>query len=91
MPKRSAALLLYRLGEDSVLEVLVGHMGGPFWARKNARAWSIPKGEYEDGEDSLSAARREFEEEMGSPPRKAISSTWATASNPAGRSSSPTR
>jgi predicted NUDIX family NTP pyrophosphohydrolase len=69
MPKRSAALLLYRLREEG-LEVLIAHMGGPFWARKDARAWSIPKGEYEDGEDPLAAAMREFEEEMGSPPPK---------------------
>jgi predicted NUDIX family NTP pyrophosphohydrolase len=66
MPKRSAALLVYRLGDG--LEVLIGHMGGPFWAKKDARGWSIPKGEYEDGEDARSAARREFQEEMGSPP-----------------------
>jgi predicted NUDIX family NTP pyrophosphohydrolase len=68
MSKRSAALLLYRLPDGTGLEVLIAHMGGPFWARKNARAWSIPKGEYEDGEDSRSAAFREFEEEMGSAP-----------------------
>jgi predicted NUDIX family NTP pyrophosphohydrolase len=68
MPKRSAALLVYRLRDEPGLEVLIAHMGGPFWAKKDARAWSIPKGEYEDGEDALSAARREFQEEMGSPP-----------------------
>jgi predicted NUDIX family NTP pyrophosphohydrolase len=69
--KLSAGLLLYRrrTGEDGiVLEVLLGHMGGPFWARKDERAWSIPKGEYEPGEDPLSAAKREFEEELGSAP-----------------------
>jgi predicted NUDIX family NTP pyrophosphohydrolase len=66
MPKRSAALLLYRLRDESGLEVLIAHMGGPFWAKKDAGGWSIPKGEYEDGEDSLDAAIREFEEEMGS-------------------------
>lgn len=48
--------------------MLLGHMGGPFWARKDAGAWSIPKGEYDREEDSLAAARREFEEEMGMPP-----------------------
>ena len=67
MPKTSAALLLYRRGTDG-LEVLIAHMGGPFWARKDAGAWSIPKGEYTDGEEPLAAARREFAEEMGSPP-----------------------
>lgn len=66
MPKTSAALLLYRHGSDG-LEVLIAHMGGPFWARKDAGAWSIPKGEYSD-EEPLAAARREFAEEMGSPP-----------------------
>jgi predicted NUDIX family NTP pyrophosphohydrolase len=68
MPKRSAALLLYRLAGDTGMEVLIAHMGGPFWARKNARAWSIPKGEYGDGEDPRDAAFREFEEETGSAP-----------------------
>jgi predicted NUDIX family NTP pyrophosphohydrolase len=68
MPRQSAALLLYRLTEENVLEVLIAHMGGPFWAKKDARAWSIPKGEYEDHEEPLDAAKREFEEEMGSAP-----------------------
>jgi predicted NUDIX family NTP pyrophosphohydrolase len=68
MPKRSAALLLYRRGEDGKIEVLLGHMGGPFWAKKDARGWSIPKGEYTDDEDPLAAARREFTEEIGAPP-----------------------
>ena len=67
MPKTSAALLLYRHGGDGI-EVLIAHMGGPFWARKDAGAWSIPKGEFTDGEEPLAAARREFAEEMGSPP-----------------------
>jgi predicted NUDIX family NTP pyrophosphohydrolase len=68
MPKRSAALLLYRRAEHGEVEVLLGHMGGPFWAKKDARAWSIPKGEYTDDEEPLTAARREFAEEMGGPP-----------------------
>jgi len=67
VPKRSAALLVYRRRGESGLEVLIAHMGGPFWARKDARAWSIPKGEYDETEDPLDAARREFEEEIGSP------------------------
>jgi predicted NUDIX family NTP pyrophosphohydrolase len=66
--KRSAGLLVYRRRANSELEVLIAHMGGPLWAKKDSRAWSIPKGEYHDDEDSLAAARREFEEEMGSPP-----------------------
>ena len=67
MPVTSAGLVLYRIGPGGVVEVLIGHMGGPFWARKDAAAWSIPKGEYGDGEDPLSVALREFEEEMGAP------------------------
>jgi predicted NUDIX family NTP pyrophosphohydrolase len=69
--KQSAGLLLYRRGrhdDEIVLEVLLGHMGGPFWARKDDAAWSIPKGEYEPGEDPFVAAKREFEEELGSAP-----------------------
>lgn len=64
--KLSAGLLLYRR-TDQGIEVLVGHMGGPFWSRKDAGAWSIPKGEYDDHEDARAAALREFEEELGSP------------------------
>jgi predicted NUDIX family NTP pyrophosphohydrolase len=59
-------VLLYRVRPGGV-EVLAGHMGGPFWARKDDRAWSIPKGEYGDGEEPVDVARREFEEELGSP------------------------
>ena len=61
---RSAGLLLYRQVPE--LEVMIAHMGGPFWARKDERAWSIPKGEYGTDEDPLAAARREFAEELGS-------------------------
>lgn len=68
MAKRSAALLVYRLSAEKGLEVLVAHMGGPFWARRDRRGWSIPKGECEAGEDPLATARREFAEEMGAPP-----------------------
>ena len=64
---KSAGLLLYRVRHGEP-EVLLGHMGGPFWARKDERAWSIPKGEYGDDEDALAAARREFAEETGSAP-----------------------
>jgi predicted NUDIX family NTP pyrophosphohydrolase len=64
MPKRSAGLLLFREAAGH-LEVLLVHPGGPFWAKKDDGAWSIPKGEFEEGEDPLAAARREFEEETG--------------------------
>ncbi|MGH4014862.1 MAG: NUDIX domain-containing protein [Pseudonocardiaceae bacterium] len=62
----SAGTILYQL-DDGVLKVLIAHMGGPFWAKKDARAWSIPKGEYEEGDDPRAAAEREFCEELGSP------------------------
>lgn len=64
---RSAGLLLYRRGEDGELEVLLGHMGGPYWSRKDSAAWSIPKGQREPGEAGIETARREFEEEIGRP------------------------
>lgn len=65
MAKRtSAGILLYRQREGTV-EVFLVHMGGPFWATKDAGAWSIPKGEYTEGEDPLAAAQREFHEETG--------------------------
>jgi predicted NUDIX family NTP pyrophosphohydrolase len=65
MAKKSAGILLYRY-ISGCLEVLLVHPGGPFWAKKDAGAWSIPKGELEENEDPLAAARREFEEETGS-------------------------
>lgn len=64
MPKRSAGILMYRHAER-VPEMLLVHPGGPFWAKKDDGAWSIPKGEYAEGEDPLVAARREFAEELG--------------------------
>jgi len=64
---RSAGILLYRGGGDA-LEVLLVHPGGPLWARRDAGAWSIPKGEYGPQEDPLAAARREFAEELGVAP-----------------------
>lgn len=66
MTVRSAGILLWRDGPEG-REVWIAHMGGPFWARKDERAWSIPKGEYEPDEDPLAAARREFAEEIGVP------------------------
>jgi predicted NUDIX family NTP pyrophosphohydrolase len=64
MPKRSAGILLHR-GTADGREVLLVHPGGPFWAKRDDGAWSIPKGEYADDEDPVAAARREFEEELG--------------------------
>jgi predicted NUDIX family NTP pyrophosphohydrolase len=63
--KRSAGILLFR-GRGPALRLLLVHPGGPFWAKKDLGAWSIPKGESEEGEDALAVARREFEEELGS-------------------------
>lgn len=83
MPKQAAGILLYRrpstrlraspsttlrAGGREGLEVLLAHPGGPLWARKDAGAWTLPKGQFTDGEAPLDAARREFEEEMGSKP-----------------------
>ncbi|MFJ6563241.1 NUDIX domain-containing protein [Streptomyces sp. NPDC091412] len=65
--RRSAGLLLYRRSGDG-LEVLLGHMGGPFFARREAGAWTVPKGEYDPEEPAWEAARREFREELGLPP-----------------------
>ena len=62
--KRSAALLVYRRTKTGI-EVFLVHPGGPFWAKKDLGAWSIPKGEFGDDEDGLTAARREFSEEVG--------------------------
>jgi predicted NUDIX family NTP pyrophosphohydrolase len=65
----SAGLLLHRPASGpGGIQILIGHMGGPFWARKDDAAWSIPKGEHTPEEDPRDAARREFTEEMGSPP-----------------------
>jgi len=64
MTKRSAGILMFR-GHGPELQLLLVHPGGPFWARKDEGAWSIPKGEYEEGEEPLAVARREFEEELG--------------------------
>ena len=66
MSKTSAALLVYRTRADA-LEALIVHPGGPFWAKKDDGAWSLPKGEYTEGEDPLTVARREFAEELGQP------------------------
>jgi predicted NUDIX family NTP pyrophosphohydrolase len=64
LSKQSAGVLLFR-HRNGVLEVFLVHPGGPFWARKDDGAWSIPKGEIESGEDALTAARRELAEETG--------------------------
>jgi predicted NUDIX family NTP pyrophosphohydrolase len=65
--QESAGILLYRRGPDGV-EVLIGHPGGPFWAHRDAGAWTIPKGLIEEGENPVATARREFMEEIGIDP-----------------------
>jgi predicted NUDIX family NTP pyrophosphohydrolase len=67
MAKVSAGLLMYRINEGE-LEFLLAHPGGPFWRNKDAGAWTIPKGEIQEGEEPLLAAQREFEEEIGFKP-----------------------
>lgn len=83
MPVHSAGLLLYRVTGETP-EVLIAHMGGPFWASKDAGAWSIPKGEYDpDIESALDAAQREFREELGLAPPEvppAELGTWSYSS-----------
>jgi len=89
MPRKlSAGLLLYRRrnqGDGIIIEVLLAHMGGPFWARKDEAAWSIPKGEYEPGEDPFAAARREFQEELGSAPPSVTYRELGKVSQPGGK------
>ena len=66
MTKRSAGILMYRRSPE--LEVLLAHPGGPFWAKKDEGSWSIPKGEYDEAEEPLACAIREFDEELGARP-----------------------
>jgi len=65
--RTSAGLLAWRRADDGGLQVLLGHMGGPLWAKKDEHAWSIPKGEHPPEEEPLAAARREWTEELGLP------------------------
>ena len=65
MPRTSAGLLLYRRTSDGGIELLLAHPGGPLWASRDEGAWSLPKGEIEDGEEPFVVAWREFEEETG--------------------------
>jgi predicted NUDIX family NTP pyrophosphohydrolase len=77
MPKRSAGILLYR--QRSGVEVLLVHPGGPFWAKKDAGAWSIPKGLVEENEEPLAAAIREFQEETGVSLAESVGAAGAAA------------
>jgi predicted NUDIX family NTP pyrophosphohydrolase len=84
MPRLSSGLLLFRWRERH-LEVLLVHMGGPFWRRRDAGGWSLPKGEHEPGEDSLHAARREFAEELGTAPPQGAAIDLGSVGQPSGK------
>ena len=84
MPKFSAGLLPYRV-RDGVVEVLIGHPGGPFWARKDDGAWSILKGEYAEGDDPWEAAQREFIEETGLKPPTGARLEFEPVRQPSGK------
>jgi predicted NUDIX family NTP pyrophosphohydrolase len=83
-PKRSAGILLYRR-QGAQVEVLLVHLGGPFWSTKDQGAWFIPKGELEDGEEPWLAARREFREELGSEPPTGEPLELGTVRNKSGK------
>ncbi|HYQ01450.1 MAG TPA: NUDIX domain-containing protein [Polyangiaceae bacterium] len=83
-PKRSAGILLYRRQEGRI-EVLLVHPGGPFWGNKDQGAWFIPKGELEEGEQPLSAAMREFREELGFEPPSGTPLDLGTVKNKSGK------
>ena len=84
MPRQSAGILLYRRAAGN-LEVLLVHPGGPYWAKKDLGAWSIPKGEYEEGEDPRACALREFEEELGAAPPAGTLAELGTAKQSGGK------
>jgi predicted NUDIX family NTP pyrophosphohydrolase len=83
--RTSAGVLLYRRTSEGTLELLIAHMGGPFWTNKDAGGWSIPKGELEEGEEALPVALREFEEELGSPPPAADLVDLGEVKQPSGK------
>jgi predicted NUDIX family NTP pyrophosphohydrolase len=82
--KRSAGILLYRRREGRI-EVLLTHPGGPFWSKKDDGAWFVPKGELEGDEEPLRAARREFQEELGSEPPSGEPLALGTVKNKSGK------
>ena len=83
-PPRSSGLLVYRVGSGQV-EVLLAHPGGPFWQKRDDGAWSVVKGEIDDGEDPLAAARREFEEETGLTPPSGPTTSLGSITQKAGK------
>ena len=86
MPDRlSAGILVYRGAKTGSVQVLIAHMGGPFWQRKDEGAWSIPKGEHAPDEDAFAAACREFDEELGSPVPGSEFTDLGTVRQPSGK------
>jgi len=88
MPRQSAGLLVYRLVGSTAgpgIEVLLVHPGGPFWANRDAGAWSLPKGEYLSGEDPWATAQREFREELGLAPPDGPSLDLGTVTQSGGK------
>jgi predicted NUDIX family NTP pyrophosphohydrolase len=85
LERLSAGILLYKVSTGHVVEVLVAHMGGPFWARRDLGSWDIPKGGYGPGEDAFTAAMREFEEELGSPVPSADFMDLGSSKEPSGK------
>jgi predicted NUDIX family NTP pyrophosphohydrolase len=81
----SAGLLVYRISTEGAVDVLIAHPGGPFWARRDDAAWSVPKGEYLAGEDPLDAAYREFEEEVGLTPPEGRAAFLGERRQPGGK------
>jgi predicted NUDIX family NTP pyrophosphohydrolase len=84
MAKQSAGVLLYQK-HNSPVQVLLVHPGGPFWARKDKGAWSIPKGEFDEAEEPLTAAKREFQEELGQTPPAGDYRELGTVKNKSGK------
>lgn len=85
MATHSAGILLYRLDGTGGVSAFVAHMGGPYWASKDEGAWSIPKGELDEGEDALDAAKREFREELGVDPPAADYAELGTFASSSGK------
>ncbi len=83
--KKSAGILLYRNTPQHGFEVLIVHPGGPFWAKRDAGSWSVPKGEFTEGEQPLDAAKREFAEEVGSPAPEGAYLDLGSSKQPSGK------
>jgi predicted NUDIX family NTP pyrophosphohydrolase len=85
VPKFSAGLLPYRVTGDGTLELFIAHPGGPFWAAKDQHAWSVTKGEFEEGDEPEAAAEREFAEEIGVPPPPGSRMDLGQVTQPSGK------